>query len=550
VNPLPRTPLEVVAVRPTASCTGVSFSVASPTSVAASWNDDTPGASCTAVVTLRDAQGRTTASTRDARVTLDLLGYPRSPASVRQTAFADGSLTLRVDPGEAGRAYPGLSGFTVRTGGQTVGQCAPDGSCPPISAPNGEQREYVVTAVNAVGESRGAVRTTGWAYRPPAQPRELAFTPVQTSGEGNVADLLVSGVDGSETGALEISSPVGQTVRVDVGRNQDQVQVRRFVVGSNTATSITVRPISRFTLPPGLGGASNGSELVGTAHGVGVAQNLVLNLSSRSTSNQQSTVVAEGSAQPNGTDVELKYDIAEGRSRCQPTSDSAREEFPNRNDGESYDYTLCVETFFQGESYGAVGVKQSLNVAQNDAAPEGYTFRVNPDAEVKDNVARWFFNRKIEAGTPPPRNNKVVYDNWGPGSTVFGRDPNILVYFQHDVWDTRSQPGLVKPAQGSAPYQVQASWTVVSCEGGGRLVAEGTTTNGAGSVTPIYGNVVYRDASGTQLPTNLEDPTLVPVGATTVDRVGATVAWSDPAWNLNPKTVEFAGTCRPGTPTP
>ncbi|MEV9285903.1 hypothetical protein AB0148_26845, partial [Klebsiella pneumoniae] len=35
VNPLPRTPLEVVSVRPTSACTGVSFDVASSDSVRA-----------------------------------------------------------------------------------------------------------------------------------------------------------------------------------------------------------------------------------------------------------------------------------------------------------------------------------------------------------------------------------------------------------------------------------------------------------------------------------------------------------------------------------
>lgn len=546
VNPLPRTPLEVIAVSPTAACTGVSFAVASPTSVAASWAADAPGATCSASVTLRDAQGRTTASSRDARVVLDLLGYPRGPASVRQTAFADGSLTLRVDPGEAGRAYPGLSGFTVRTGGQVVGQCSADGSCPPFSAPNGEQREYVVTAVNAVGESRGSVRTTGWAYRAPAQPRELAFSPVRTDGAGGVADLVIRGVDGAETGSLEISSPVGDTVRVDVGRNQDEVTVRRFVVGSNDATAITVRPFSRFTLPPGLGGASNGSELVGTAHGVGVAQNLALNLTSRSTGNQQSTVVADGSAQPNGTDVELAYDISEGRSRCQPGSGSAREEFPGRNDGESYEYTLCVETFFRGDSFGVVSVKQSLNVAQDGAAPTGYTFRVDPQAQVKGDTARWYIDRKIDTGSAPPRNNEVKYENWDGATTVFDRDPNILVYFEHKVWKTQSQRGRVEPAAGSAPYQVQASWKVASCEAGGTLRAEGTSAADRATFVFTYDDAVFRDKNGAALPKTEGNPTLVPAGATSVENIGVSVDWSKPGWNLDKATAELSGACKPG----
>ncbi|WP_150953137.1 Ig-like domain-containing protein [Microbacterium testaceum] len=550
VNPLPRTPLEVVDVRPTASCTGVSFGVASSSSIVASWGDDAPGATCSASVTLRDAQGRTTASTRDARVVLDLLGFPRPPSSVRQTAFGDGTVTLRVDPGEARRAYPGISGFVVRSNGAEVARCGADGSCPPISAPNGEQREYVVTAVNSVGESRGAVRTSGWAYRAPKQPGALTFVPSQTNGEGNVADLTITGVDGAETGTLEISSPVGDKIQVNVGRNQDTVQVRRFLVGSNNATSITVRPISRFSTPPGLGGSTNGGELIGTAHGVGVAQNLTLNLTSRSTGNQQSTVIAEGSAQPNGADVELRYDIVEGWSRCQPGSGSSREEFPNKNDGESYDFTMCVETFFNGQSYGAVSTKQSLNVSQDNAAPSGYTFTVDPKAVVKGDEARWYFDKDIKAGSTPPRNNELKYENWAPGSQVFDRDPNILVYFQHKVWGTQSERGLVKPASGSAPYQVQASWKVSSCEAGGTLRAEGSSSNGKAALSLDYDGVVYKDKSGAKLPTTEGNPRLVPAGAVTVENIGVTVDWSAQGWNLDKATAKLSGACQPGTSAP
>ncbi|WP_295838724.1 Ig-like domain-containing protein [uncultured Microbacterium sp.] len=546
VNPLPRTPLEVVAVRPTAACTGVSFDVGSSSSIVASWSQDAPGASCSASVTLRDAQGRTTASTRDARVVLDLLGYPRPPASVRQTAFADGSLTLRVDPGEAGRAYPGISGFTVRTNGQIVGQCAADGSCPPIPAPNGEQREYVVTAVNSVGESRGAVRTSGWAYRAPNKPGALEFTPVQTNGEGNVADLVVTGVDGAETGTLEISSPVGDKIQVSVQRNQDTVQVRRFNVGSNDATSITVRPISRFTTPPGLGGAANGSELVGTAHGVGTAQNLALNLTSRSTGNQQSTVIADASAQPNGSDVELKYDIVEGRFRCQPGTGSTHEEFPGKNDGESYDFTVCVETFFRGQSYGTVSATQNVRVAQDTSPPTGYTFSVEPRPSVRDNTARWYFKDQIQAGSEPPNKNVVKFENWGPGSTVFDRDPGIRAYFEHKDWLTQSERGDVKPASGSAPYQVQASWDVKQggCVAGGTLTATGSSSE-KGTVSFDYSNVQYYGDGLLALTKDADNPRKVPAGAKTVRGISVSVTWPD-AWGLRGVSNEsFGGTCTP-----
>ena len=152
VNPLPRTPLSVVDVRPTGACVGVTFSVVSPTAVAASWASDAPGATCSASFSVQDAQGRRTNAERDGQLLLDLQGYPKAPASVSQTGFSDGALTLRVDPGEARLAYPSLTGFVIRWNGADVAQCSADGTCPPIAAPNGEQRVYEAFARNSVGD--------------------------------------------------------------------------------------------------------------------------------------------------------------------------------------------------------------------------------------------------------------------------------------------------------------------------------------------------------------------------------------------------------------
>ena len=60
---------------------------------------DAPGATCTATFSVRDAQGRVTNAERDGRLLLDLLGYPKAPASIKQSGYADGSLTVRIDPG-------------------------------------------------------------------------------------------------------------------------------------------------------------------------------------------------------------------------------------------------------------------------------------------------------------------------------------------------------------------------------------------------------------------------------------------------------------------
>ena len=107
VNPLPHTPLELIDVRATGACADVTFQVASASAVTATWAQTSPGGSCTAVFSVQDAQGRRTNAERDGRLVLDLQGFPQTPASVTQSGFADGALTLRVDPGDAARGLPG-----------------------------------------------------------------------------------------------------------------------------------------------------------------------------------------------------------------------------------------------------------------------------------------------------------------------------------------------------------------------------------------------------------------------------------------------------------
>lgn len=550
VNPLPRTPLEVVSVRPTSACTGVGFDVASSSSVRASWTADAPGATCAASVTLKDAQGRSTAGTRDARVVLDLQGFPRAPASVRQTAYADGSLTLRIDPGEARRAYPALTGFRVRFGGQVVAECGPDGSCPSISAPNGEQREYVVTAVNAVGESSGSVRTNGWAYDPPAKPGSGEFTPVVTrGGEGNVADLVIRGVESAETGQLEIRSAAGETRTVSVGRNQNDVRVDGFQVGSNSSTQITVIPTSRFQVPAGLGGSAQGGVLTFSAHGVGAPLDPNMTITSRSTGDGVSTVTVEGTARQNGTDSQLRYGIAEG-GFCRVGDDGPRREFPGKLDGVAYTFTFCVESSYDGTSYGSQSVTQEYRVAQDTAAPRGYTFEVGarPDYAENGSVARWRISG-INEGSKPPRFNDVKYSRFDDGrSSVFGSDPNIGVYFQHQIWGTTSETGRVAPASGSAPYQVQASTRVASCVAGERLQVSSDSSNDQAAVSLDRAAARYTDKNGKVL-TPPEGSDLVPKGATTVTNVLVTVDWSARGWGLDKAVLETSGTCQPGTPS-
>jgi hypothetical protein len=549
VNPLPGTPLELTDVRATGACVGVSFKRGSASTVVASWTGDAPGATCTASFSVRDAQKRDTAGDRDGSLLLDLQGYPKAPAALTQSKYSDGSLTLRVDPGEARQAYPALTGFVVRWNGAVVAECSADGTCPAIAAPNGEKRVYQAWAINRVGESKASVRTTAWAYDAPPAPSGVSATPVVTGGDGRIVDLAVSGIDPSEVGYLEVKSDTGETRRVDVGRNTTAV-VPRYNVGTNSATIVTVTPFSRFEMPPGFDGATSGSAVTVRTNGIGAPLSPSLVLTSTSNGDGTSTIVADGTAALNGDGSRLRYGFVAGTNEnaCRVGDAGPRATF-TVTDGVEYPYVMCVEAWYDSQSFGRVTVTDTVRAVQSTNAPTGFTFVVDGRPEPGDDSASWIIRNDPSSSATPPRNNIAVFEN-GPPTGVFGRDPNIRVYWQHRFWGTTSEGARVRPAAGSAPYQVTASWGVSACKGGEALQLRSASSNAPdgskAAITFDRAALRYFDADGTELPH--EDSWLVPVGAVRVQGVGVTVDWSAQNWGLQNATDRFSGTCTPNLP--
>jgi hypothetical protein len=551
VNPLPRTPLEVVDVRPTGACVGVSFRVASAAAVTASWTADAPGATCTASFSVRDAQGRITASERDGRIFLDLQGYPKAPASIRQTAYGDGTVTLRVDAGEARLAYPGLSGFVVRSTGAEVARCSADGTCPVIPAPNGEQRVYEAWAVNAVGESRASVRTTAWAYDTPGRPANVSWEPVENGNDGGLVALSIAGIDASETGSLQIASATGETLNIPISRNQENVEVPRYGIGTNTATAVTITPLSRYSLPPGLGGRPSGDPATVNANGVGAPLDLSLTLSSSSNGDGTSTVTARAAARVNGTSSTLRYEIVQynDRFRCDPRDGGESATFPGLEDGDEYRFFVCSESVFAGRAFGSAQAESSVRAVQSDRAPQGWEFRVNPQPSVSGQEARWSITEPPTSSETPPRRNRAEF-NTGFPPTAYGTDPGIQVRYVHEFWGPTTGWAPVRPASGSAPFQVNARWSV-NCVGGSELQRSGQSSNApsgqAAAITFANTNLRYFDANNQVLP-HAADTWTVPTGATRVEGIRVSVDWSALGWNLNSASATFEAACNPNNP--
>ncbi|WEG09430.1 Ig-like domain-containing protein [Microbacterium horticulturae] len=538
VNPLPNTPLELVDVRSGGTCSGVTFTVADAAHIRASWSDDTAGQTCTAVFSVRDAQGRATAGDRDGQLMLDLHGYPKAPAAVVQSAYADGTITLRVDAGAASQAYPELTGFVVRYKGDVVARCSADGVCPTIEAPNGEARQYEAKAVNAVGESSGSVSTTAWAYDAPPTPKKVTATPVVTSGDGGVVKVTVDGIDSSKTAKLRITSDTGESVDVDVPRRGTSVTVPEYRIGSNDSTPLTVTPMSPFTLPPGFDGSTTGQARTILANGVGAPKNPSLSLSTSSDDSDKATIKASGSATPNGAGSRVLYGIVLDGDRCVATDSTAYKEF-EVDAGRTYTYRLCAESFVGDTSFGRVETTEQT-IARAGNGPKGYTYTVAAKPSVDDGAQRaeWKIKDDPTSAEQVPRWASVKFS--GLDSSVFDRDPGIEVWYDYGIFSGPHSPVTANSA--SAPYQVWAQWQIKVCSGGDTLQATGSSSGNAATVSFDYSKATYEDVHGKSL--DVTTAGVVPDYAVSVARVSVTVSWPS-EWGLNSATSTFGGSCAP-----
>lgn len=542
VNPLPRTPLVAVAVRPLTACEGVSFTLASATQVEASWTADAPGGRCSATVAVRDAQGRVSAPDRGATVTVDLQGFPAAPAAIVQSGYADGALTLQIDAGAAARSTPALIGFDVRFEGTSVATCTAAGICPSVAAPNGEPRVYEALALNAVGASRASVSTTAWAYDPPTPPTSVTASPVVTAGDGGMVALTIAGVHAAATSALQISSPAGETRVVPIAEGQTAVTVPAYRVGANTATTVTVTPQSRFTVPPVAAAAPTIESATVSAHGIGRPLDVMLKLTATSVGDGRVDVEAVVSATAGGDGAGLRFGIVRDGQSCSATGSSSTRTFSGLPDGRLYAFVACVDSVFAGDVYGTAGARAEVRAVQSTQPPRGYEFIVGPTPHVEGQRANWTVDQTPRSSESVPFDNSVVFRGYPSG--VFDTDPGIEVRYEHNEGWWVSDWGTVRPAPGSAPSQVQAQWWVEPCVTGAELKRRASSTDGRATVSFSADELVYYDADGEVLPAG-DDPWQVPEDAVRASGIAVRVEWSRDDWNLEPATAQFSAACTP-----
>jgi hypothetical protein len=208
--------LTVVSVGSTGSvvCPVATITRASDTQLVASWpSGQRPvGGECVATFTVEDAQGRTGTGT----VTLDILGYPQTPASVTTVDYTATTVTLLVNLGNATQAHPPVTSVVIsRDGAPNNAVCEPGGPgtyrCEVTGLVNGEKAMYTARAVNSVGESLDTTEHQSWSYQAPTITSVSAvpqYDSVLTSPSKGVVQVEVESSDDTKSFRIENTGQV------------------------------------------------------------------------------------------------------------------------------------------------------------------------------------------------------------------------------------------------------------------------------------------------------------------------------------------------------
>jgi hypothetical protein len=516
VNAYSGTPLRLVSVAgEVAGCTGVTFSVANDRTVAAHWNQDTPGGTCTVPFVVQDAQGkRSDSGAGDGKLSFELKGYPAAPAAVTQVAYTGDSVTLAVTPGNAGSSYPALTGFKVYLDGQPSVTCDPNGACPPVKGlKNGDKHTFQVKSVNGVGESAAAVQTTGWAFSQPVVNGVTAtpvYDPNVTSPTTGAFDLTIPNSDSTassykvEWAGNSETVPAGGDAKVTV----------RLSAPAGPTINVTVTPVSEFTQPPGDRiGANPASTPVTPAGSPGI------NTSGTSLSATDGSITINGtiSGDPNGSakvpgQPYLFIASETGDPGCTNSGDSKLD--TNGNGVESQSQTITgVQQFHTYTVYAcytnAYGAAEkslgSITVWSQPATSTSWRYAIInhgggslPDFE---------FDGRAPTGGSTPRNYVTEFadatqgftDDYSYPTGLFGQNPNIRARDCGNGFLSLCTDPADVTASG-APYQLQVTGVTATCQvDAGTSAMTGTVAmagRGYGQASVGIVSYTYVDASG------------------------------------------------------
>ena len=227
-------------------CSVATVTKASDTQVQASWTAGPRpvGGECVVDFTVADAQE----GKGPGQVSIDVLGYPQTPASVTTSSYTGSSVTLSVAMGQSTQAHPAVTDFAVYEAGSRVSaECQPSGPatymCVVGGLTNGETHTYTARAVNSVGESLDTTPVITWAYQAPTittLTAEPVYDPVRTTVSQGVLKLTLEGGD-------DIAYYLVENNNTNIARAGEVSEGNTTLSVGNQILKVT--PVSRFKPP-------------------------------------------------------------------------------------------------------------------------------------------------------------------------------------------------------------------------------------------------------------------------------------------------------------
>jgi large repetitive protein len=213
------------------------------------------GGECIVPFGVDDAQGRSGVG----QMTLEVAGFPQTPASLTTIDYSPTTVTLQVALGEAANAKPSVNGVTLFEDTHPLDSstysCNPSAGanykCVVTGLVNGVQHHYQARAVSSFGSSEFTSELTTSSYKPPVV---SAVSGVSVYVEGRtkktVSTIKVTITSTDDTESFRIPNALGTTGKFS---RTDETTTRTIEVTPGTF-DINVIPISRYSPPIGTAG--------------------------------------------------------------------------------------------------------------------------------------------------------------------------------------------------------------------------------------------------------------------------------------------------------
>ena len=403
-------------------------------------------------------------------------GYPKAPASV----VADGVRRRHAHPPRRSRARRVRP--TRRSPGSSSARTTRSSpSAPPTARarrsrrPTASSATYEAFAVNAVGESRASVRTVAWAYDPPPAPASVIDASGRdTGGEGGVVALSIEGIDAVETGSVEITSATGETVRVPVGPGRRASRCPSYRVGTNTVDPDHGHAVLALrACPRASAAARRGARRRSWANGIGAPRDVALDAHLRVRRRRHvDRHRARVSALSAATARRCATASSAREAPARPPSAGPRRPSPGSRTARSTASPRASSPGTTARRSGATTDTETVRASAVRQSPARMDLRRRSARRTSPARARsGSSGRSPRSDERVPNQNRVEFGGWGPGTSVFDRDPAIqralrarVLGDRDAVGERRSRRRAARPircrrAGGCSPASAAARWS-------------------------------------------------------------------------------------------